>query len=159
MSGTEEEYHVFEPTLLGHVMSGAGYCLGWLAYVFARFRFFEWSEALVDDAILLRRANPGAIRAIGIKSGYDGHPAQFRGRLLIHGRIGPDGPFAGNGFFATYHVAAPNKARALMLIRRFEWDAIPESLEIDDGELDIPDPGAEGVLWIQPGRSFYAPDF
>ena len=76
--------------------------------------------------------------------------------MIIHGKIHDTGPFANKAFYAIYDVAAPNKARAVALIKRFEWDAIPESLEIEEGELEYSDRGAEGVLWIAPGRSFYS---
>ena len=112
----------------------------------------EWAERLADRSIDLCRHSPGAIRAIGRLSCQ---PALYRGKLLISGRTRPGGRFANRGFFATYHIAAANKVRALNLIRRFERDAIPSTLRIEEGELDIPDLGSEGVLWIAAGRTFF----
>ena len=124
-------------------------------YWLARAGFHRRADSLIDNVIVMRRANPGAIRAIGYLNGLQGWPAIRRGRLLIRGKIHETGPFANRDFFATYHVAAPNHARALQLVKRFEWDAIPESLSIEEGDLDHEDPGAEGVLWIAAGRTFF----
>jgi hypothetical protein len=150
------KYYVYEEPLILKAVAIVGWAAGWVAYWLARFGLVDGAEALIDEAIMMRRANPGAIRAIGYLNGRRGLPALRRGRLIVQGKIHDRGPFANKGFFATYHVAAPNKARALALIKRFEWDAIPESLEIDDGELEYPDTGAEGVLWIAGGRCFYS---
>lgn len=150
------QYFVYEEPLIVRFLAVLGWALGWCCYWLARWRFEEAAERLLDTAIVMRRSNPGAIRAIGLLNGRRGLPARHRGRLLVHGKIHETGPFANKGFYANYDVAAPNKARALALIKRFEWDAIPESLEIEEGELDYPDDGAEGVLWIAPGRIFYS---
>jgi hypothetical protein len=155
-SEDDAEYYVYEESLLVKLIAAAGWLVGWTAYWLAKAGCIERAESLIDNAIVMRRANPGAIRAIGYLNGRRGLRARHRGALMIHGRIHDAGPFANKGFFATYHVAAPNKMRALALIKRFEWDAIPESLEIEDGELDLPDEGAEGVLWVAPGRTFHS---
>jgi hypothetical protein len=152
----DEVYYVYQDPIFIRALSLVGWALGWVCYWLARFGFVDKAEGLIDDAIHIRRANPGAVRAIGYLNGLRGLPAIRRGSLLVHGRIHDKGHFAGNGFYATYHVAAPNKARALALIKRFEWDAIPESIEIEEGELDYPDTGAEGILWVKPGRAFYS---
>ena len=77
---------------------------------------------------------------------------------MISGRTGQAGPFPNSSFYATYHIAARNAARAMELIARWEWDAIPGSLKIENCELDLPDPGAEGILWVSNGRTFWTPD-
>ena len=148
--------YVYQEPFIIRIISIVGWLLGWATYWLARWGFTEKAEALIDDAIVMRRANLGVVRAIGYLNGLRGLPAIRRGRLIIHGKIHETGPFANKGFFATYDVAAPNKARALALINRFEWDAIPESLEVEEGDLEYPDEGAEGVLWVAPGRSFYS---
>ena len=153
---SETRYYVYQESIVIRLLSWVGWLLGWLTYWMARAGHTEKAESLIDDAIVMRRANPGAIRAIGYLNGRRGLRAIRRGQLIIHGRIGGKGPFANRGFFATYHVAAPNKMRALALVKRFEWNAIPESLEVDEGELEFPDEGAEGVLWVQGGRAFYS---
>jgi hypothetical protein len=150
------EYYVYEEPLIRKAIALVGWATGWVAYWLAHCGLADRAEALVDDAIMMRRANPGAIRAIGYLNGLRGLPALRRGRLIVHGKIHDRGPFANKHFFAAYDVAAPNKERALALIKRFEWDAIPGSLEIEEGELEYPDPGAEGVLWVAGGRTFYS---
>ena len=156
-SGKEDvRYFVYEEPLIVKALAALGWMLGWCSYWLARWRFEGAAEGLIDSAIVMRRSNPGAIRAIGLLNGRRGFPAQRRGRLIIHGKIHDTGPFANKAFYAIYDVAAPNKARAVALIKRFEWDALPESLEIEEGELEYSDRGAEGVLWIAPGRSFYS---
>jgi hypothetical protein len=141
--------------LLRGLLSALGWLLGWACFWAVRLGSGHRAEGLIDAAIMMRRHNPGAIRAILQMNGRDGMPAHRRGRLLVTGRMHDSGPFANNGFYATYDVAAPTEARALALIRRFEWDALPQSLQIEEGTLDSPDWGAEGVLWVAPGRTFF----
>lgn len=157
-SSEDAQYYVLEKSILVKIAELLGWLIGWVAYCVARAGFHDRADTIIDDAILLRRANPGAVKTIGYLNGKRGLPALRRGELMIHGLIGPEGPFANLGFYATYHVAAPNQMRALALIRRFEWDAIPESLEVAEGELDLPDHGAEGILWVMPGRTYYSKD-
>ncbi|HEY0414526.1 MAG TPA: hypothetical protein VGD66_15435 [Allosphingosinicella sp.] len=154
----EVSWWVYEESLLRKLASGAGWLLGWGCFWAVGLGLRDPVDGAIDLAIVLRRHNRGAIRAIGRLNAHRGLRALRRGRLLVTGRIHETGPFAHKGFYATYDVAAPNKARALALIRRFEWDALPESLEIDEGELDQFDPGAEGVLWVAPGRTFFTQD-
>ena len=155
-SDPDPEYYVYREPLTIRIVAVLGWFVGWLAYWLARMGYEEKADALIDDSMMMRRGNQGAVRAIGYLNGQRGLSAIYRGRLMVHGKIRDRGPFANRGFYATYDVAAPNKARALALIRRFEWDAVPESLEIEEGNLDHPDLGAEGVLWIAKGRTFYS---
>ena len=155
-SSSEPTYWKHQKSISVRLVEFFGWLLGWTTYWLARGGLTGNAEALIDHAIRLRRANEGAVRTIGYLNGRRGLPALRRGELMIHGKIANRGPFANLGFYSTYHVAAPNKMRALQLIRRFEWDAISDSVEIEEGELDLPDEGAEGVLWVAPGRTFYS---
>ncbi|MBC7987560.1 MAG: hypothetical protein H7X93_12975 [Sphingomonadaceae bacterium] len=146
----------YRRTILEHMARALGSATGWLAYAFARCGWSDLSGRLADRAIGLCREGQGAIRAIGFNAGRMGRVAGRRGQLFVHGRVRDGRRFGGHGFYATYHVAAFNKVRALTLIRRFERDAVPETLEIDSGELDQDDTNAEGVLWIKRGRTFYS---
>ena len=153
----EVEYFVHIPSLADRMRAAAGSTLGWVSYVVARAGALQASERMADRAIALQRHGKGAIRALGWLSSRRGRVAGYRGQFVIEGRMRDEGPFSGKGFFATYVVAAFNEERALELIRRFEKDAIASSLRIDSGSLDHSDPGAEGVLYIRPGRSFFVP--
>ena len=154
----DESYFVYEKGFLGHLLEAAGWLLGLICYRLARSGFVALAERWVDTAIVLKRGNLGAIRAVGYLNGLQGKLALRRGRLMIVGRIHSTGPFADKRFYATYDIAARSKDRALELIRRWEWDAIPDSLIVVEGELDHEDPGAEGILWISNGRTLYSED-
>lgn len=155
MSDEPDTYWVYNKGLAQHAYEGLGWSLGWFCYGLCRLGFPGVANRLVDRAIMLRRGNPGAVRAVGYLNGVEGRLALKRGRLMIEGRVGPIGPFADKCFFATYDIAARSPDRALHLIRRWEWDAIPETLQIVEGELDSEDLGAEGILWVSNGRAFY----
>ncbi|HQV03677.1 MULTISPECIES: hypothetical protein [unclassified Novosphingobium] len=151
-------YRVFESTFFGRLAEAIGWALGWLCFAFARAGWTDLAERWVDVAILLRRSNRGAIRTVGYLNALRGRLAIKRGWVLVEGRTGPSGAFANKGFFARYEVAARNQACALALIKRWERDAIPGSLRIYEAHLDCDDSGAEGILWVYPGRSFFATD-
>lgn len=149
-------YAVYSPSIFERFVSGAGWALGWACYWLARTGNSGLADRLVDRAVRFRRGNSGAIRAVGLINAQLGLQALRRGRLLIEGQVVDLGPFANRGFFATYDIATRSPERALKLIERWEWDALPGSLRIVEGELDSPDPGAEGILWVSDGRIFFA---
>lgn len=148
-------FWVYEKTVLGRLLEGFGWALGWGCYWLARAGLTRLADHWVDLAIILSRSNRGAIRTLGYLSGQRGRLAIRRGWVLVEGQIGPGGPFANKRFIARYDVAARDEASALSLIRRWEWDAVPESLRIEEAHLEWEDSGAEGILWAYPGRAFF----
>jgi hypothetical protein len=148
-------WYVFTPSIAERLSSASGWLLGWASYALTRLGLDGPAERAADRAIHLQRHSRGAVRTLGWLAARRGRLAGRRGQLIVEGRVGDRGRFAGRGFFATYVVAAFNEQRALDLIRRFERDAIPSSLRIDSGELDEPDSGVEGVLYVHPGRTFF----
>jgi hypothetical protein len=148
-------WYVWEPSLAERIASACGGLLGWASYGLARAGLDDASERAADRAIALQRHSRGAVRTLGLLAARRGRIAGRRGHFIVEGRVGDRGSFAGRGFFASYVVAAFNEQRVLELIRRFERDAIPSSLRIDSGALDEPDEGAEGVLYVHPGRTFF----
>jgi hypothetical protein len=151
----EAEYFVHLPSPADRLRSAAGAGLGWISYGLARAGALGAAERTADRAIGLHRHGKGAIRALGWLSSLRGRRAGYRGQFIIEGRIKDEGRFAGKSFVATYVVAAFNDERVLELVRRFERDAIPSSLRIASGALDHEDPGAEGVLYIHGGRTYF----
>lgn len=154
---SDEAFWVYGKTPLGRLLEGLGWIWGWGSYLAARIGLRSIAEGMVDTAIVLRRSNRGAIRAAGYMNGLDGKLAVRRGWVLVEGLVGPVGPFANMGFFARHDVAARDEARALQLISRWERDVVPGSLKIAEAELNTDDSGAEGVLWVYPGRAYFDP--
>ncbi|WP_169800962.1 hypothetical protein [Novosphingobium naphthalenivorans] len=88
-------------------------------------------------------------------SSRDGRVAGRAGRLLVEGRTLPESEWRGMQYCASYYVAACNEERALQLISRWEQSTDPNSLRIEDGELDEPFDGPEMLISVEGGRAFY----
>lgn len=151
----DETYWAYRKSIFGGLLGWVGWTLGWSCYALARVGMAEIAGRLVDAAIKLRRGNPGAIRTVGFLNGRKGRLALRRGRVLVEGQVHASGPFANQHFFAAYDVAARDAKRALQLIERWEWDAVPGSLKVIEAEFEADDFGAEGILWVSNGRTFF----